>query len=80
METYMTEMDANRRYLVKVTRHDGTVCASGNFGNLHLAHEWIDRRRSEDAASVSEAGDNGRRLFVHSTLVSPVFLTRDKAP
>jgi hypothetical protein len=60
METYMTELDANRRYLVKVVRHDGTVCASGNFGNMNLAHEWIDKRRSEEAAAALEYDDNTR--------------------
>ena len=63
METYMTEMDANRRYLVKVMRHDGTVCASGNFGNMNLAHEWIDKRRRDEATSALGYDDNKRPLI-----------------
>ena len=48
METYLTEMDAKRRYLVKVVLSDGKICASGNFSTLGLAHEWIDTRRKRN--------------------------------
>jgi hypothetical protein len=48
METYLTEMDAKRQYLVKVVLSDGKVCASGNFPSLGLAHEWIDTRRKRN--------------------------------
>jgi hypothetical protein len=53
METYLTEMDGNHRYLVKVVRSDSHVCASGNFSTLGMAHGWIDRRRSERIASAA---------------------------
>jgi hypothetical protein len=48
METYLTEMDINSRYVVRVVHSDGQVCASGKFPTMGQAHAWIDTRRKRD--------------------------------
>ena len=68
METYLTETGGNSRYHVKVMHHDGKVVASGNFSTMSMAHQWIDKRRSETAAVVET-----RRPVL---LASPVLATR----